>query len=196
MRAELVLFGRRVNMAQQARRRVLVVAIYAAMLGLIGMLWYFTHWRGTGAYVIWAAIGASKLFLGGHYRGGLVKPFRYRQPVYADSVLPYLSLLALKLRVYESTPDWHENEFRNDERELHQRDRAHYQAYQIIGFAVILPMFIASMRLIKPALVPISISSDELYYGLALLGAVLFVTLPQCILLWTEPDMEAEFPQA
>jgi hypothetical protein len=33
---------------------------------------------------------------------------------------------------------------------------------------------------------------DLTIYGLAMITWVLFETLPQAILLWTEPDMEAE----
>jgi len=35
MRAELVFFGRTLNMARRSRRRALVVAIYAALAGLL-----------------------------------------------------------------------------------------------------------------------------------------------------------------
>jgi hypothetical protein len=33
---------------------------------------------------------------------------------------------------------------------------------------------------------------DKLVYGLLIASFILFLTLPQAILLWTEPDMEAE----
>jgi hypothetical protein len=32
--------------------------------------------------------------------------------------------------------------------------------------------------------------ADQLYFGFALVILMLFLTLPQSILLWTEPDME------
>jgi hypothetical protein len=37
-----------------------------------------------------------------------------------------------------------------------------------------------------------STSADQLIYVLLIVGVVFFETLPQAILLWTEPDMEPE----
>ena len=187
MNAELVLFGRTLSMAQRKRRRALVVLMYGAFAALMAVLWYFTHWRGTGAYMIWAAILACRLFLGGYSSGGLVKPFNNKAP--KQTAMPP-TLLALKLRIYQPLPSDNDNAFKNDERELHQRDHAHYLAFQAVGVAVLVPMFLASLRVIKPGIVPLPISPDEMYYGLTLIAIILFLTLPQAILLWTEPDME------
>jgi hypothetical protein len=189
MNAEVVFLGRRISMARQTRRRALVVAIYAAMAALMVGLWIFTGWRGTGAYVIWAAILACRFFLGGYYSGGLVKPFNGKAPKEHRLAPP---LLLLKLRVYQPVPI-DDSAYRNDERELHQRDHAHYLAFQAVGVAVCVPMFIASMRLIRPSLMSwIPMPPDAIYYGLTLVAMILFLTLPQAILLWTEPDMEAQ----
>ena len=138
--------------------------------------------------MIWAAILACRLFLGGYYSGGLVKPFNNKAPKQTE--MPP-SILALRLRIYQPVPAGDESAWRNDERELHQRDHAHYLAYQAIGVAVCVPMLIASMRLIRPSLMSwIPMSPDAIYYGLTLVALILFLTLPQAILLWTEPDME------
>jgi hypothetical protein len=100
-------------------------------------------------------------------------------------------LLLLKLRVYAPLLAREDGSFRSDERELHQRDHAHYQAYQALGIAVLVPFFLASMRVLRPSLTAwIPINPDEMYYGLLLIALLLFFTLPQCILLWTEPDMD------
>jgi len=188
MNAEVVILGRRISMASQTRRRTLVVAIYAAFAILLAALWLLTGWRGSGAYVIWAAILACRLFLGGYYSGGLVKPFNNKPP--KEPAMPP-PLLALKLRVYQPVPADDQSAWRNDERELHQRDHAHYLAYQAIGVAVCVPMFIASIRLIRPSLLSwIPMQPDAIYYGLTLVALILFLTLPQAILLWIEPDME------
>jgi hypothetical protein len=188
MRAELVLMGRRVDMARRGRRRGLVVTIYFALALLIAGLCWFTGWRGSGVWLLWAVMLACRFFLGGHYRGGLVKPFQYRRPVNADGAP---SLLALKLRIYQPVLDSDQDQFRNDERELHQRDRAHYLAYQAVGWAVVLQAFLASMRILSPRVQGwISMPPDQLYYGCALVTLTMFLTLPQAILLWTEPDME------
>ncbi len=190
MRAEVELLGTRVNMARRSRRRVLVAAIYGGLAVLIALLWWGTHWRGTGVYVFWAAMLACRFFLGGYYRGGLVKPFQYRRPV--NAAMPP-TLLALKLRVYQPVLEADEDGFRNDERELNQRDRAHYMAYQAIGMAGVLEAFGASMRIGIPRLQAwMTMPADQMYYGFSLVTLTLFLTLPQAILLWTEPDMEAE----
>jgi hypothetical protein len=140
MNAEVVVLGRRISMARQTRRRALVVAIYAAFAVLLAALWILTGWRGTGAYVIWAAILACRFFLGGYYSGGLVKPFNGNAPKQYQSPP---SLLALKLRVYQPVPAGDDSAYRSDERELHQRDHAHYLAFQAVGVAVCVPMFIS-----------------------------------------------------
>jgi len=188
MKAELNFFGKTLDMAPQRRRRTLVVLIYSAMAVLMVVLYLLTHWRGTGAYMFWAAMLACRLFLGGYYTGGLVKPFNNKGPRRYDMPPP---LLLLKLRIYQPVPSSDDSAYRNDERELHQRDHAHYLAYQAIGVSVIIPMFVASMRVIRPALLAwIPMNPDEIYYGLLLIALTLFLTLPQSILLWTEPDME------
>lgn len=189
MRAELTFFGRTLHMAPRRRRRVLVVLIYASMAVLFVALYLLTHWRGTGAYMFYAAMLACRLFLGGYYTGGLVKPFNNKPPKQNDMPPP---LLALKLRVYQPILAADDPAYRNDERELLQRDRAHYLAYQALAVSIVIPMFVASMRVIRPALMAwIPMTPDELYYGLLLISLTLALTLPQSILLWTEPDMEA-----
>jgi len=190
MNAEVVFLRRRISMARQTRRRTLVVAIYTVFALIMAIAWATTQWRGTGAYLIWAAIFACRYFLGGYYAGGLVKPFNNKAPKEHQMLPP---LLALKLRVYQPVPAGDDGTYRNDERELHQRDHAHYLAFQAVGVAVCVPMFIASMRLIRPSLMSwIPMSPDAMYYGLTLVAMILFPTLPQAILLWTEPDMEEQ----
>jgi hypothetical protein len=186
MNAELVFFGKRLDMAQRHRRRVLVVLVYAALAALmIAQI----HWRIAGAYLFWLILLACRLFLGGYYSGGLVKLFNEKSPMRPDVPPP---LLLLKLRVYEPVPGANGESYRNDERELHQRDRAHYRAYQIIAVAMLVPWGYSAMRL-KPNLLGwIPLSPDALYYGLMMAIVTLMFTLPQAILLWTEPDMEAD----
>lgn len=73
---------------------------------------------------------------------------------------------------------WH-----NDERELARRDRMHFQVYRyviallMLGYALRYPPFHA-----------------ELGRSIVLGGLVLALTLPQALLLWTEPDVELEGP--
>jgi hypothetical protein len=190
MRAEIVLLGKRVDMARQTRRRALVVGIYAVLAALIAGMWFADQWRATGTLVFWSAMLACRLFLGGYYYGGLVKPFTGKGPKQYDAPP---SLLALKLRVYQPVLDDDNRAFRNDERELKQRDRSHYQAYQALGLAVVLAWLVADIGMIHPQwLAWIPMTPFQVFYGLTLVALMLFLTLPQCILLWTEPDMDAE----
>jgi len=189
MRAELVLLGRRVDMARRSRRRVLVAGIYAGLALVIALTWWI-GWGGTSAWVIWAVMLACRFFLGGYYRGGLVKPFAYRKAVNADGPP---SLLALKLRVYQPVLRADEDAFRNDERELIQRDRAHYLAYQTIGVLIAVEAMVASMRSLTPKLLGwIGMTASQFHYGISMVAIAMFLTLPQSILLWTEPDMEEQ----
>jgi uncharacterized membrane protein YkgB len=189
MNAELVLLGKRVDMSRRTRRRGLVAGVYLALAVLIAVLWWRTGWHGTGVWLIWAVMLACRFFLGGHYRGGLIKPFVYRKPMNAEAPP---SLLALKLRVYQPVLQADDDGFRNDERELNQRDRAHYLAYQTIGMMLMIELLVASMRMLNPRLQAwMGMPADRMYYGVTLVTLTLFLTLPQAILLWTEPDMEA-----
>jgi hypothetical protein len=117
MRAELVLMGKRVDMAARARRRALVVGIYAALAALMAVLWFLTGWRGAGGYLIWGALLLCRLFLGGYYSQGLVKPFNGKAP--QERVMPH-SLLLLKLRVYQPVLAGDESSFRYVERFLEE----------------------------------------------------------------------------
>lgn len=70
MKAELLLLGKRLNMAQRSRRRIFVILIYAGMTGLMIGLWFLDHWRSAGSFMFWAALLACRFVLGGYYRGG------------------------------------------------------------------------------------------------------------------------------
>jgi hypothetical protein len=188
MNAELVFFGRRVDMALQRRRRVLVVAIYGALAALMIGLGVFTHSRSLTAYVVWAAILACRLFLGGYYSGGLIKPFEKAR--YHSEIPP--ALLLLRLRVYQAIPGGESGPSINDERELLQRDRAHYLAYRTLAISVAAVWFLLSLSGNHALFDWNAMVSNQVCSGLLLATLLLFLTLPQAILLWTEPDMEAD----
>lgn len=186
MRAELVLMGKRLDMAARTHRRILVVLIYACFAVLLATFWELDRWRTTGVYLIFATFVANRFFLGGYYFGGLIKPFNGKAPRPSNAAPPF-TLLAL--RVWKPEPP--ESEYRNDERELEQRDRAHYISYQVLTVALALVWLISDwMMKGTPLLAWIPIPADVLLYGFALSACVVAITLPQAILLWTEPDME------
>ena len=81
-----------------------------------------------------------------------------------------------------------------DEREVHRRDHAYYVAHQPLAWVLLIALFAAGVRGLYPAF---SVASpglraflDQLPYAVLVAGGVLYATLPQAILLWTEPDME------
>ena len=187
MRAELVLMGKRVDMAPQGHRRVLVVLIYATLAVLMAGLFIADHWRTTGYYLVFATFLINRLFLGGYNFGGLIKPFSGKPP-HRNEQSPRFLMLAL--RVYHPQPE--DSEYRSDERELQQRDRAHYHAYQWIASTLVVLWLLASWNTFKPHLLAwIPVSPSLLIYAVVLASIVVSLTLPQAILLWTEPDMEA-----
>jgi len=188
VRAELILMGRRVDMAPQSHRRTLVMLIYAALAAAMAGLWFVDHWRVTGVYMIFATILVNRLLLGGYNFGGLVKPFSGKAPPQRIDPPPFL---ALGLRLYRPEPE--ENEYRNDERELQQRDRAHYKAYQGLAAGLAAMWLLADWQANAPRLLAWLPGGPAIYlYGLVLATVVVSQTLPQAILLWTEPDMEPD----
>ena len=190
MRAELLLMGKRLDMAPRANRRTLVVLIYAALAVLMTGLFFADHWRTSGYYLVFATFLINRMFLGGYTFGGLIKPFNGKAPHQSDTPPPFL---LLALRVYDTGPTT--SEFRNDERELKQRDHAHYQAYQLLAVVLAVLWLLAGWSAFKPQMLAwITVSPSLLVYGLVLAAITVALTLPQAILLWTEPDMEEEQP--
>jgi hypothetical protein len=83
---------------------------------------------------------------------------------------------------------------RGDEREVHRRDHAHWRAYYIVGYGVLAALFagyFAGPNPITP-LLPLVPRTFLVKLPQILLMATIwiYITLPQAILLWTEPDME------
>jgi len=191
MKAELVVMGKRLDMAPRTHRQTMVVLIYAGLLVLMSSFWLLDRWRTTGVYMILATILVNRLLLGGYNFGGLVKPFHGRAPHEHIQPPPFL---VVGLRLYKPEPQ--EGDYRNDERELQQRDHAHYRAYQALAITMVLVWFICCLKLNMPRLMSfIPVAADTLLYGLTLAAIVLSQTLPQAILLWTEPDMSEFDPE-
>jgi hypothetical protein len=188
MNAELFLLRKRIDMAPQARRRSLVVLIYATLAAAMACFWFLDRWHTTAAYLILATIPINRFFLGGYNFGGLIKPFNGKRPRRSEATP---NLLLLTLRIYPAEPA--ENEYQSDERELAQRDRAHYQAYPALTTAAMLLWLATNLQTnFSSQLARISFPASAVIYGFATVIPVLCITLPQAILLWTEPDLERE----
>ncbi|WP_263358732.1 hypothetical protein [Acidicapsa ligni] len=189
MRAELMLMGKPVDLSRRSQRRWLVLWIYAAMIVAMAGMGWLDAWRTSGYYLVFLAAGVNHFLLGGYGRGGLVRPFTDKAPRSSGMPSPLIPL-GLYLRLTHVAP---EGEWRSDERELGLRDRAHYQAYQWISGAVGILWLLSAWTRWKSAELPIlHVIGETLLYPMVLATVVLMLTLPQAILLWTEPDM-AEF---
>jgi hypothetical protein len=83
---------------------------------------------------------------------------------------------------------------RGDEREIHRREHAYFKAYFVLGNFLVGALFAGYFSGPNPItpLVPLWLRTLLIHLPYMLLGAafILYVTLPQAILLWTEPDME------
>jgi hypothetical protein len=199
MKTELVLFGRHIDMAAQVRRRRLVVIVYGIFAALMASGWFLDHWGLLGSIlIIFSAPSISRLVFGGYGAAGkgLIKPFLGNEvrARYIGDPNSRWSRLA-RLTIPQVTD---KREFCSDEREVRRRDGAHEVAYRRLGMVVISTFLVAYLKnvglpLLSKQGIPIPDSFvDKLIYGMLITSFILFLSLPQAILLWTEPDMEGE----
>jgi hypothetical protein len=175
------------SMESRNNRRRLVVAAYAllALLAIGG--WFLDRLNDTGVYAYLAAFFINYYIFGGYGPSGLIKPFSNKSQ--HNKPIP-TSLVELQLAVagYRSVTDGTD---RNDERELQRRDRVHYQAYQAICVLLAVIWILAMWETHPPRFIPARLL-PMLLYPVVLPIILLAITLPQAILLWTEPDMDVE----
>ena len=88
---------------------------------------------------------------------------------------------------------------RGDEREMRRRDHAHFRAYYVLGIGLMTAFFAGAFPDPNPfaPLLPLALRTFLIKLPQLLLmdTILLYITLPQAILLWTESDMETE-PEA
>jgi hypothetical protein len=175
---------------RRARRRLVVITYVGLSLVCAAAVGFSRVNPVSSQYAVWAALLVGIFLFGGQGRFGLVKPFLNKPPregpdpverlVFSEPVL--LSLLppaALPTGVAE---------WKNDERELARRDRAHYDAYQPIGLALVLLLLLASWSLHRPSWLGLEAMLTAMYL-VALVATMLVFTLPSAIILWSEPDL-------
>lgn len=188
MNAELILLGKRIDMAPRRRRCALVVLIYSGLAAAITGLWFLDRLHTSAPYLIIATFAIDRFLLGGYSFGGLIKPFSGKPPRRSAAPPPFI---LLALHMYSIEPG--ESQYRNDEREIKQRNGAVYKAYQFLIIALTFLWLLMNFHTNIPRLLErLSLPIDQLLYCLATAFIVLAFTLPQAILLWTEPDMEPE----
>ncbi|MGA2217162.1 MAG: hypothetical protein ABSG51_03700 [Terracidiphilus sp.] len=185
MRAEFFLLGERISMASRARRRWLVVLVYAGLAAVMTGGWFLDHWQGLSAILLYcaASVANSNFFGGIGGFGGLLRPFISKPTLKLPA--PGVRLLRWGLR---PAPQFNAKDCRNDERELHERDHAHYLAYRVLIAGLVVLWLTGILVLLSPRRMP----ANLVLFGLLMATLTVALTLPQAILLWTEPDMEAE----
>ena len=165
----------------QRQRRLLVVLYYAVLVGfgLTGL------WIGKGA---WGSLVAQTFvfggLLGGIKLGGPVKAYAYPHfPLDTDTSLRSLNLAGRKPFDTSLPEAW----VPLDEREEMQRDIAHYTAYRILRWSfgvLVLAYFVGT------GLAPVWLADKTLL--LLWLFLLYVLSLPQAVVLWTEPQGPAE----
>jgi hypothetical protein len=181
-----------IPMQRQRARRQLVVTVYAA-LGAVCVASTILAQRDPFLYAwaIYAGMMVAFFVFGGSGRYGLIKPFPNKRPRDEAAMVQFVRLQIEPLSA--GTQD--ESSWKNDERELSRRNLAHYQAFQVIGIAVMLIFVVATfglrsaMGLRHAEWMSATLALNGIY-AIALITSVLVVTLPAAIILWTEPDMD------
>lgn len=81
-----------------------------------------------------------------------------------------------------------------DEREIYRRAEAYSKVYSLLGKSAVAALFISSYFRDSPVapLEPVALRGGMVQspYVLLMVTGILYITLPQAILMWTEPDME------
>ena len=180
-----------IPMQRRSTRRKLVVVVYAVLLLLCGStfvlhLVYEPNALLPYSVTMYGTMVIGLFVFGGNGRWGLIKSFANKPPR-AESPMVTLVKLHLEPEVLMQSDD---SSWKNDERELNRRDRAHYQAYQAVGVGVVVILLLVFWAL-EPKQHLISAGTLlNLLFMAALVTVVLVATLPSAIILWNEPDMD------
>lgn len=168
----------------QRSRRAIVVVYYLVFIAFaVWLLWL----RGPARYArllplsyFWASM------LGGLSFTGPVRLFSRWQRKFADGSAwgidgsrphPYLAGRPLIQPID-----------RLDEHDIAMRDRAHYLAYSALRWPAIAAALLAPLFLMNAS----SEQVAHLLFFISVPVAALFFSLPQAIILWTEPELEPE----
>jgi hypothetical protein len=167
MKTDLVLFGKRFDVASRARRRRVVITFYAVFAVILVAAWLSGDDPGGGWFT------AAFTILVGPLLGGYLSFNLFGSKGLVDSF---------------ATKD-------SDERALKRRDQAHWLAYRHLGNVVIVAFLVEYLRHSSLLRYVQAIGMgpawlERITYDLLQIGYILFLTLPSAILLWTEPDLE------
>jgi hypothetical protein len=180
------LFG--VPMQRQHTRRRLVVITYTLMaLISAATIAFAPRYPLLYSYSIYAILAVALFIFGGQGQRGLLKGFQNKPPRRESPQVEIIRMnLAPQTMLSSADSTW-----RNDERELHRRDLAHYRAYQPMSLGVLLLLLLSSVALHPWSWLPLTVVL-RLMFAVAEITTILVVTLPAAIILWTDPDMDLE----
>jgi hypothetical protein len=168
MNTEYAVGNIRIRFESRARRRWFVALFYTVLAVFLLATFFLNKEEAAGA---WITVGCAILFVG---------------------LLIVFTWIAGDMRT------------RGDEREMHRRDHAHFRAYRALGYFLLGSFLIGALfagyfRGPNPitSLVPLTLRGFLMQLPNVLLMAtvLLYATLPQAILLWTELDMDVN-PEA
>jgi hypothetical protein len=199
MKSELILFGQHINMAPRTNRRRLVGLFYGVISALLfGSLIRGSH-TGAGFWTVEFIILLAPVLVGTFSgigiltgRRGLVEPFEARKFLKYPDTASVLKPSSLLHPVVDN-----DRELRFDERALRRRDHAHYVSHRFLDVLITVGFFLEFLNYISEGsgIETLRLNSNDVHritYYLLQIGFITVCTLPQAILLWTEPDMEAE----
>ena len=189
MKTEIRFAGLTLNVGTRRRRRALVIAIYLSLGSLLSaaFLWAPSILGSSGWVLLLVAL-LNWVVFGGLTTRGLVRPFSSDiRPIWFRDDPPPASIIDRWF--WRRSPS--RKDIQTDERDDRLRDRVHYLSYRILSLLTYLVWGLFATVRMGPVF-----GMKGLPFDFALLVAVasvmLALTLPQAILLWTEPDMEAE----
>lgn len=165
----------------QLQRRLLVVLYYAALLAIFALMLRKPHW---GIFSMLPQLVVFGGLLGGIKVGGPVK--LYSEAPTGVLVDPQLTQLNLAQR-----PQRHTEWTHLDERETAQRDRAHYLAYRLLLLLLVVVSLVGFVLAGWEPTVFAALSGERL--GCVVWTVIVVaLSLPQSVLLWTEPAAIAD----
>jgi len=179
-----------ISLARRKTRRRLVVGYWAFVLLLVGCASpiVFKHPTvfGVRAWVCINLIVGLTGFLGGNDRGGAVRAFQGRTAGERRTPPDYSFMTVEDVAAKIVAKEQAEKECRLDERDTNLRNAAHFKAYVFMRKSAFFVIF-ALIALGIPRLSRLEFLREPLLWLLL----VVFLSLPQTLILWTEPDMEA-----
>ena len=160
------LFG--ISMVRRRNRRALVFATYSLLLLITALILSFNPWVS-----VWVWFVLAFNVVSGFVFGKLAK--QTTLPPYAG---PQLTTIEITNRRAKEMLD---------ERELAVRNAAHFVAFRILAvYTMVFVVIVHYLFVYMPSIAP------QLIWALTIPVLGMVLTLPQAIVLWSEPDLPIE----